>query len=87
MSQSISEGSIVFKQRAVRRGLALRQLLDLEFVCVNQHTKTERDIVPWRKSNLLAGEPERRHLKIPGPSRFEQDRSQARLTRHKRWQG
>jgi hypothetical protein len=30
-----------------------------------QHRKTERDIQPWRKSNLLAGETERQRLKIP----------------------
>ena len=32
---------------------------------LGQHRKTERDIQPWRKTNLLAGETERQHLKIP----------------------
>jgi hypothetical protein len=32
---------------------------------LNQHQPTDRDIQPWRKSNLLAGETERQHLKIP----------------------
>jgi hypothetical protein len=30
-----------------------------------QHRKTERDIQPWRKSNLLAGGTPRHKLKIP----------------------
>jgi hypothetical protein len=30
-----------------------------------RHQPTNHDIQPWRKSNLLAGEPERQHLKIP----------------------
>ena len=32
---------------------------------LNQHQPTNRDIQPWRKTNLLAGETERQHLKIP----------------------
>ena len=32
---------------------------------LNQHQPTDRDIQPWRKTNLLAGETERQHLKIP----------------------
>jgi hypothetical protein len=32
---------------------------------LGQHRTTERDIQPWRKTNLLVGETERQHLKIP----------------------
>ena len=32
---------------------------------LGQHRQTERDIQPWRKTNLLTGETERQHLKIP----------------------
>ena len=32
---------------------------------LDQHRTTKLDIQPWRMSNLLAGETERRHLKIP----------------------
>jgi hypothetical protein len=32
---------------------------------LDQHQPTDRDIQPWRKTNLLAGETERQHLKIP----------------------
>ena len=32
---------------------------------MDQHEKTERDIVPWRKTELLAGETARQRLKVP----------------------
>jgi hypothetical protein len=32
---------------------------------LNQRQPTDRDIQPWRKTNLLAGETERQYLKIP----------------------
>jgi hypothetical protein len=32
---------------------------------LDQPRKTERDIQPSRKTNLLAGETERQHLRIP----------------------
>ena len=32
---------------------------------LDQHRKTDRDIVPWRKTELLAGETARQRLKIP----------------------
>lgn len=32
---------------------------------LGQHPTTDRDIQPWRKSNLLEGETDRQHLKIP----------------------
>jgi hypothetical protein len=32
---------------------------------LDQHQPTGRDIQPWWKSNLLAGETERQRLKIP----------------------
>ena len=39
---------------------------------LKQHRTTERDIQPWRKTHLPAGETERQHLKIPrGALRFE----------------
>ena len=31
---------------------------------LNQHRQTERDSVPWRKTELLPGETERQDLKI-----------------------
>ena len=32
---------------------------------LTQHRQTERDIVPWRKTELLAGETARQRLKVP----------------------
>ena len=32
---------------------------------LEQHEPTERDIQPWRKTNLLAGETARQRLKVP----------------------
>jgi hypothetical protein len=32
---------------------------------LSQHRKTDRDIVPWRKAALLAGETARKRLKVP----------------------